>query len=293
MIGKTSIQHRIFDSFNIVVMIFMMLITLYPIVYIVMASFSDSMELLSHTGVLIKPLGFNILAYEKAFEHPLIMRSYLNTIIIVVVGVFINILLTAIGAYFLTRKNVMFKKPISIAIIVTMFFNGGLIPFYFTVKGLHLYNSLWSLMIPTAINTFNLIVMRTGFDAIPDSLEESATIDGAGHFTILFKLMIPLAMPTVAVIILYYGVSHWNSWFHASIFLKDQKLYPLQLVLRQILLVNDTQSMTYGVDTGDQMAVSETIKYAVIVIATLPILAIYPFLQKYFVKGIMVGAVKG
>jgi putative aldouronate transport system permease protein len=174
-----------------------------------------------------------------------------------------------------------------------MFFSGGLIPFYFTVKQLGLYNNLWALIFPTAVNTFNLMVMRTGFEAIPDAIEESARLDGAGHIRILFKIALPLAMPTVAVMILYYGVAHWNSWFNAMLFLDAAELWPLQLVLRQILLVNDTQSMITGVDAGSQMAVSETIKYAVIVIATLPILCVYPFLQKYFVKGVMVGAVKG
>jgi putative aldouronate transport system permease protein len=150
---------------------------------------------------------------------------------------------------------------------------------------------LWALIIPGAINTFNLIIMRTAFNAIPDSIEESAKIDGAGHFTILFKIVIPLAMPTIAVMILYYGVHHWNSWFNAMIFLQKRELFPLQLILREILIQNDTTFQT-GANTGDDMMIGETIKYAVIVVATLPILALYPFLQKYFVKGVMIGSVK-
>jgi putative aldouronate transport system permease protein len=258
-----------------------------------MASFSEPLKFTIHRGALLTPLGFTLTAYEKALSHPQIMGSYLNTVFIVAAGVLVNILLTAIGAYFLSRKNVLFKTHITLIIIFTMFFSGGLIPFYFTVKQLGLYNNLWALIFPTAVNTFNLMVMRTGFEAIPDALEESARLDGAGHIRILFKIVLPLAMPTVAVMILYYGVSHWNSWFNAMLFLDAAELWPLQLVLRQILLVNDTQSMITGVDAGSQMAVSETIKYAVIVIATLPILCVYPFLQKYFVKGVMIGAVKG
>lgn len=290
---KISPQRRMFEVFNTLIMLFLVVISLYPVIYIILASFSEPIKFISHTGLLFRPIGFTTIAYQKAIQHPLIISSYMNTIFIVVVGVSINVLLTAIGAYFLSRKDVLFKRPIALAFIFTMYFSGGLVPIYFTVKELGLYNSLWALILPGAINTFNLLVMRTGFEVIPQSIEESAIIDGAGHFMILFRIMIPLALPTIAVMILYYGVGHWNSWFGASLYIKDQKLYPLQLVLRQILLINDTQSMTFGVDAGEQMAVSETIKYAITVIATAPILAAYPFLQKYFVKGVMIGAVKG
>lgn len=293
MIIKKTPQRRIFEVINILVMLALVLVTLYPMIYIIMASFSEPLEFLAHRGLLIRPLGFSTLAYEKAMVHPLLLPSYLNTIFVVVVGVVINIVMTSIAAYFLSRQNVLWQRPIAFLIIFTMYFSGGLIPLYLTVQDFMLQDSLWSLILPVAINTFNLMIMRTGFAAIPASLEESARIDGAGHFIILFKIVLPLAMPTVAVMILYYGVYHWNSWFNASLFITDAKRYPLQLVLRQILLINDTESMTGGVDAGAQLAVSETLKYAVIVIATLPILCIYPFLQKYFVKGVMIGAVKG
>ena len=290
---KKTKSRRVFEILNAVFMVFLMVVTIYPVLYIIAASFSDPSRFLVHSGLLWKPLGFTLVAYEKALAHPQIMHSYLNTIIIVVGGVFVSVILTAIGAYFLTRKNVMLQKPLAFLIIFTMFFSGGLIPFYFTVKDVGLLDNLLALILPTAINTFNLIIMRTGFAAIPDSLEESARIDGAGHITILFRIVLPLAMPTIAVMILYYGVFQWNSWFNAMIFIDSADKWPLQLVLRQILVMSDTQSMMTGMDVGSQMAVSETIKYAVIVISTLPILLVYPFLQKYFVKGIMIGAVKG
>lgn len=293
MIIKKTPQRRIFEVINILVMLALVLVTLYPMLYIIMASFSEPLEFLAHRGLLVRPLGFSTLAYEKAMVHPLLLPSYLNTIFVVVVGVVVNIVMTSIAAYFLSRQNVLWQRPIAFLIIFTMYFSGGLIPLYLTVQDFMLQDSLWSLILPVAINTFNLMIMRTGFAAIPASLEESARIDGAGHFVILFKIVLPLAMPTVAVMILYYGVYHWNSWFNASLFITDAKKYPLQLVLRQILLINDTEAMTGGVDAGAQLAVSETLKYAVIVIATLPILCIYPFLQKYFVKGVMIGAVKG
>lgn len=293
MIIKKSFGRLVFEAINTCFMIAMIIITLYPLLYVVFASLSNANEFLSHTGILLRPIGFDTISYRRAFEHPLILSSYWNTIVLVTVGTTINVILTAVGAYFMSRNNVLYKRQISMAIIFTMFFSGGLIPLYLTVKDLGLYNSFWALILPTAVNTFNLIVMKTGFEAIPESLEESARIDGAGHFTILFKLVMPLSLPTVAVIILYYGVAHWNAWFNASIFLNTAEKYPLQLVLRQILISNSTDAMTIGIDIGEQLAISETIKYATIVIATLPILLIYPFLQKYFVKGIMIGAVKG
>lgn len=291
MIKKTW-QRSVFEIFNTLILITVVIVMVYPMLYIVFASFSDSARLMAHSGFLIKPLGFTTLAYEKAFEHPLIITSYINTLYIVVVGVIINVLLTALGAYFLSRRDVLFKQFVTVAIIFTMYFSGGLIPTYFNVRDLGLYNSTWALILPVAINTFNLIIMRTGFEAVPHSLEESATLDGAGHFTILFRIILPLVLPTVAVMILYYGVQHWNSWFNASIYLNESSKYPLQLVLRGILISNDTQQMTTGVDAGSTLAISETIKYAIIVISTVPILCIYPFLQKYFIKGAMVGAVK-
>jgi putative aldouronate transport system permease protein len=229
------------------------------------------------------------------FRNPMIVGGYINTIIIVVAGVTINITFTAIAAYFVSRKNVMWSKAMMIMIIITMYFNGGLIPNYFNIKDLGLYDSLWSLMLPGAISTFNLIIMRTAFLGVPDSLEESARLDGANHFVILFRIILPLTMPTVAVLVLYYAVGHWNAWFNAMIYLKSRSKFPLQLILREILIQNDTTSMTAGIagDSGDKLSIAETIKYASIIVATVPILCVYPFLQKYFVKGVMVGAVKG
>jgi len=174
-----------------------------------------------------------------------------------------------------------------------MYFSGGIIPFYLTVTGLGLDNSLWAAIIPSAINTFNLIILRTGFQTIPDELEDSAKIDGAGHLRFLWKICVPLIKPTLAVILLYYSVGYWNSWFYASMFLNDRKLFPMQLVLREILIMSDASSMTTMVSSGEVEAISETIKYAIIMIATLPILFIYPFLQRFFEKGIMIGAIKG
>jgi putative aldouronate transport system permease protein len=284
---------RAFNYFNVFIMMALVLVTLYPMLHIALASVSSPNQLMGHTGLILRPLGFSLASYAAVFKNPMIITGYGNTLFVVVVGVAINILLTSMGAYFLSRKNIMLRDGIMFMIIVTMFFNGGLIPFYFTVRDLNLDNTLWSLILPSAINTFNLIIMRTAFYGIPDSLEESAKLDGAGHFTILFRIILPLSLPTVAVLVLYYGVGHWNAWFNAMLFLRKRELWPLQLVLREVLISNDLDSMATGAGAGDKQMIGETIKYAIIVIATLPILALYPFLQKYFVKGVLIGAVKG
>lgn len=283
-----------FEIFNVLFMLVMIIISLYPMLYIVFASLSSAQSLTRLGGkLLFYPVEPTLEAYVKALANPNILSGYINTLFVLVMGLIVSMLMTIIGAYFLSRKDVAFQKPITILIMFTMWFSGGLIPFYIAVRDIGLDGSLWSLIIPTAINTYNMIIMRTGFSTIPDSLEESARIDGAGHIIILFRIMIPLAKATVAVIALYYGVSIWNSWFNASIFLQGQSdKWPLQLVLRQILIVNDTESMLQGVSVSDQEQVGESIKYAVTIIATLPILCVYPFIQKYFVKGVMIGAVK-
>ena len=220
------------------------------------------------------------------------MTGYLNTIFIVVVGVAINVLLTAMTAYALSRNDVMHRRPIILFIIFTMYFGGGLIPFFLTVKGLGLNNNLFALILPGAISVFNFLILRTSFESVPPSLEESAKMDGANDFTILFRIFLPLMAPFIAVIALYYGVAHWNAWFNALLFIQDRELYPLQLILREILLISQSNNSAAGdVITSDNSY--ETIKYALIVVGTLPILMVYPFLQKYFVKGAMIGAVKG
>jgi putative aldouronate transport system permease protein len=284
---------RIFDVVIYSVLGLLVLVTLYPLLYVALASISDATQLVTHRGLLLKPLGFSLEAYVSVFKNPGILIGYRNTLFILVAGVTINLLMTALGAYVLSRKNVMWNKAFIFIIVFTMFFNGGLIPIYLIVKNVGLLDTLWSTIIPFAISTFNLIIMRTAFMAVPESLEESAKIDGANHFTILFKIIIPLSMPVIAVMILYYAVEKWNGWFYASIFIKDRELFPLQLTLREILIANSTDNMTQGADAGDRFQIGETIKYATIMVATIPILCVYPFVQKYFVKGVMVGALKG
>lgn len=289
---KCSTGERIFSAVNYLILTVIMLICLYPVWYVAMASFSDSNLLTQHSGLLFKPLGFSIDAYKKVFRNPMIFRGYMNTLFILIVGVSGNIIMTSLGAYFLSRKNVLFKKPIMILIVITMFFSGGMIPFYLTLKDLHLTNTLWGLIVPFLINTYNLIILRTSFESIPDSLIEAAQMDGAGHLKILFQVVLPLSKAILAVMVLYYGVGIWNAWFWGSTIIRNREMYPLQVILREILMQNDVGSMTAGTSVADQESVGMTIKYATIMVATVPILCVYPFLQKHFTKGVMVGAVK-
>lgn len=288
---KKSKGAAIFDTVNVTLMIVISLCMLYPMLYVIFASFSDPTAFTKHSGLLLSPAGFSLESYKLAFENPMLFRGYLNTIIIILVSVTLSMILTSLCAYVLSRKDFRLRKFCTVAIVITMFFSGGMIPFYFTVKDLGLENSMWSLILPTAINTFNMIILRTSFESIPSALVESASIDGAGHWTILFRIILPLSKATLAVLVLYYAVANWNSWFNAMLFINDRDKYPLQLVLREILITSDTSSMTAG--ESDREFIGETIKYAIIVISTVPILCIYPFLQKYFAKGVMVGSVKG
>lgn len=290
---KRSIFERAFDTCNVVFQIAVAVIMIYPMLYVLFASFSDPIEFMGHKGMLFHSIGFTFNSYKAAFENPMLVSGYLNTLFVLVFGVTINTILTICGAYFLSRTGVKYQKFIAVYIIITMFLNGGMIPFYFVVRGVGLEDSLWALIFPTAVNTFNLMILRVSFASVPQSLEESAKLDGAGHLTIMMRIVIPVSKASIAVIVLYYAVANWNAWFNAMLFLNDREKYPLQLILREILINNDTSSMTVGADVGELEYVGETVKYAIIIISTLPILLIYPFIQKYFTKGVMIGAVKG
>lgn len=297
MIYKKSKSEKVFNVCNILIMIFMMLICIYPIYYVAMCSISDPGLLVQHEGILLLPKGFTLNGYRLVLDNPNIVSGYGNTIMYTVLGTILNVFFSCLAAYTLTRKEWMFYKGFNVMIAITMFVSGGLIPTYIVVKSLGLLNTIWALLIPGVINAWNVIIMRTSFQQIPDSLEESATIDGANDLQVLFKIILPLSKPVIAVMFLFYAVGHWNSWFDASIYLMNRDLFPLQLILREILITNSTDSMLVGemlsMDKLDTSNYKMLIQYSTIVIATAPILCIYPFLQKYFVKGIMVGAIKG
>lgn len=242
-------------------------------------------------GMIWWPHEFSLESYKAVFNNPIIITGYLNTLFVVIVGTSLNLIMTSLGAYALSRNNVMLKNLIMFMIVFTMFFNGGLIPNYLLVNGLGMLDTLWALIFPVAMSAFNLIIMRTAFQAVPVSLEETARLDGANDFTILMRVVLPLSLPVVAVMFLFYGVAHWNSWFNALIYMRDRGNYPLQLILREILISNSTDNMTAN-SGGNKLEVALTIKYATIIVATGPILILYPYLQRFFVKGVMVGAIK-
>ena len=289
---KQTVSGAIFDIFNIIFMLFMILICFYPFWYIVVCSFTDGGYLIGDVGAILWPKKFTLDGYAAVLQNKNIFNGYKMTILILVLGTLVNLVMTSIGAFIVTRKHFMPAKIMMKLMIFTMYFGGGMIPSYLLIVNvLHLHNSIWSLILPGAISTYNLIIMITNFMAIPDSLEESAEIDGASDWTVFSRIIIPLSKPVIAVMVLYYGVAHWNSWFNAMLYIDDTTKYPLQLVLREILILNSTNDMT--ADAGDVYALAQTIKYSTIIVATLPILCMYPFIQKYFIKGMLVGAVKG
>jgi putative aldouronate transport system permease protein len=292
---RRSIGERVFDSFNVALMILVMIVTLYPLLYVLFASLSTPEAIYRSKGLLLWPVEPTLGGYQLVFKNPSILSGYKNTLIYVVVGTALNVLMTSLGAYVLSRKRLKFGKPLLLMIVFTMYFSGGLIPLFLIVRNLGLINRMWAILLPGAISTWNLLVMRTSFAAIPDSIEESAKMDGAQDFTILFRIIIPLSLPIMAVMTLFYGVAQWNSWFYAVIFLRDRGMYPLQLILREILIMKVESDSVRLAMTGDMQSVEMMglIKYAVIIVATVPILLIYPFLQRYFVKGVMVGSIKG
>lgn len=291
---KKSPGEKIFDVFNIIIMILVIFVTIYPFYYVICASFSETSFLLTHRGLLFKPLSATLGAYKLTFSYPLVRSGYRNILFILICGLPINLIMTLFCAYVMTIKKMLYKKFIIAFILFTMFFSGGLIPNFLNIRSLGLYNSLWALILPGAISVYNSIIVKTAIEGIPDSLMEAAYIDGANDIMILFKIVTPLIIPTLAVITLYYGVGHWNAWFNAVIYLKDNSKLPIQAVMRAILIENERLLNTNVVrDDGEMDDYAETIKYALIVIGTLPILTLYPFLQKYFVKGVMIGAIKG
>ncbi|HML49595.1 MAG TPA: carbohydrate ABC transporter permease [Clostridia bacterium] len=272
-----------------------MFITVYPLLYVLFASVSNPKALLSHSGFLFAPLRpYTAMGYTMTFRNPNMINGFRNTLFYLGVGTSINLLLTSMGAFVLSRGHFAIRRACSLLILITMFFSGGMIPTFFVVRYLGLYDSRWAVVLPSAISVYNMIIMRTFFMSIPASLEESAMLDGANDWHVFTRILLPLSMPVVAVMVLYYGVSHWNSWFSAMIYLRDRLKYPLQLFLREILLQDSIESVAQNSqDMIDESLYKELTQYCAIIVTTLPILAVYPFLQRYFVQGVMIGAVKG
>lgn len=294
--GKVS-SDKIFDVINIIIMCILLVIFVWPLWFIVISSFSDPNEVWLG-NVLLLPKGFTLAAYEELLKYKNIWIGYRNTILYTVVGTAINVVLTVCLAYPLSRKDFAPRNFIMLFIMITMYFSGGLIPTYLIVKNLHIVNSFWAMIIPGAINTYNVIVTRTYFaNSIPDSLQEAAKLDGANNLHILSKIIVPLSKPVIAVIALYYAVGHWNDYYNALIYINDINLLPIQSFLKDLLLTAQQTLSDAGVGSAAEMEqklkIAQTLKYSTIVAASIPMLIVYPFIQKFFVKGIMIGSVKG
>lgn len=286
---KRSLEDIIFDLVVYVILIAISLVCLLPVWHIVVATFSNTTDIAMAEGLMLWPKKVDFGALKLVFEDRRILLGFKNTLLYLAGSLPLNILLTVMAGYFLACTNMMWKKVVAGMITFTMFFSGGMIPSYLNIRDLGLMDSLWALILSGALSVYNAMICKTSIEAIPDSLRESAYIDGANDFQVIFKIILPLIKATLAVLVLYYGVAHWNAWFNASIYLKDPDKLPLQNVLRQILLANQSEEM----DADIYNAYAETIKYAAIFVSTAPIMCIYPFLQKYFTKGALIGAVKG
>ena len=290
--GKTSLGSRIFDTCNYVFLFILCVVMLYPLWYVLCCSFSDPALLMRHTGMLMLPLDFSLAGYEKVLNYSPLWNAYGVTIFVLVVGTTMNMLASILFAYVLSCKDMMWHKLITGLAVFTMYFSGGMIPTYLVVKGVGLYDTIWAMIIPGLISTYNCIILRTAFYGIPDSLLESARIDGAGALRILFTVCVPLIVPSIATVALFYAVGHWNSWTNALLYIRKQELMPLQMVLRALLIQNEAVEVTGGQDLQTELN-ALLLKYVVIVVSTVPILCVYPFIQRYFTKGVMIGAVKG
>ena len=288
MAAKTK-GYRVFRVINVFIMLLIVVVTLFPVVNILAKSFSDMKNLVQNT-VTIYPKGFNVNTYKTIIADSTFWGDYKNTVVYTVLGTAINLFMTTIFAYALSVPRLKGKKFLTMFVVFTMFFNGGMIPNYMVVNGLGMLDTIWAIVVPGAINTFNLIVMRTSFEGIPKELEEAASIDGMNTYGILTHIVLPLSKPIIATMVLFYAVAMWNSWFSAFLYLNNQKLVPVTIYLRNLLA--GAMSAT-GADADSLGTVAVNVQYVTIVLTSLPIVCVYPFLQKYFVQGLTVGSVKG
>ncbi|SDD07765.1 putative aldouronate transport system permease protein [Paenibacillus sp. UNCCL117] len=289
--GKSD--ERVFDTVVNILAILIVVVVLYPLLFIVSASFSDPARVLNGE-VFLLPKGITLDAYQNVFQNGQIWNGYRNTLVYTIIGTAVNVLMTTLAAYPLSRPDLPARGILMFVITLTMFFSGGLIPSYLLVKNLGMVDTMWALIIPGAIATYNLIVMRTYFQSsIPWEIQEAAHIDGCSNWKLLTHVILPLSKPILAVMVLFYAVGHWNSYFNALIYIRTKDLYPLQLVLREVLMVSQADAVDSNVGMESKVLLAESIKYAVIIISSLPVLVMYPFVQRHFVKGVMIGSLKG
>lgn len=293
---KESISDKAFDVTNMVVMAVLLLVFSWPLWFVLIASVSNP-GLVWRGEVVLWPKEISMEAYQAVMEYKNIWIGYRNTIIYTVLGTAVNVVITICAAYPLSRKDFVPKNFFMVMFMITMYFSGGLIPTYLVVQKLNLPDTIWAMIIPGACSIYNVIITRTYFvNSIPDSLQEAAQLDGANSFQYLMKIVLPLSKPILAVIVLYYGVAHWNDYYTALIYLMDKNKLPLQSFLRDLLITSSAMSDMTGLSAADmerKLYLAQTLRYSAIIVSTVPVLCIYPFIQKYFVKGIMIGSVKG
>lgn len=291
MIMNKSAGDRIFLLAVKLICLVTVIVTLYPFIYVVSMSISSKEAAISQS-VWLLPIGLSLDSYKMVFQNPDIWLSYYNTVWYAVVGTIINVVMTYLAAYPLSRKKFFLRNQLMIMISFTMFFSGGLIPSFLLMKALHLYNTRWVMILPGAVSAWYVIIARQYLYTIPESMHEGATIDGAGEFRIMTRIFIPLCKPILAVLILFYVVGHWNSYFNALLFLPDKNLQPLQLYLVKVIVQNSSEAIRNIPGGLERSIYAVQLKYAIIIVTILPILCVYPFLQKYFVQGVMIGAIK-
>jgi putative aldouronate transport system permease protein len=295
MIKNKDISDLVLVYFAYFICIFAGVITLYPFIYVLSMAISEPKYVIAQS-VWLLPKGFSLQALKIVINNQGLLRSYYNTIWYTVVGTTINVIMTLLAAYPLSRKKFFLKKPITFIITFTMFFGGGLIPSFILINKLGLYNTRWAIVLPGAVAAWYIIIARTFFNNIPDSMHESPKLDGAGEFRILMSIYMPLSIPLIAVLTLFYAVGHWNSYFSALLYLPNKKLQPLQVLLMNVLTKEASDTIMMSADPAmarsDRSLVAIQIRYAVIMVVITPIIIVYPFLQKYFVKGVMIGAIK-
>ena len=292
---RNSAEDRVFSVIAYTLATLALIITLYPLLYCISASFSDPMEVVKGNVILL-PQKPTLMAYQAVAKNKSMFTGYVNTFFYTVLGTSLNLIMTIAAAYPLSKRDFRGRGGITFLFTLTMFFSGGMVPNFLLIKNLDMYNSIWALLLPGCVSAWNLVIMRTYFQtSIPEEICESAYIDGCSNIGTLLRIVLPLSIPIIAVMVIFYGVGHWNSYFSALLYLKDRDKYPLSLVLREILLqgMGQEKSGAEVVDSAADLLLFETLKYAVIIVSSVPMLILYPALQHYFVKGTMVGSLKG
>lgn len=291
---RSSGLDRLFDTIVYAFLALAFFVTIYPLIIVLSSSFSSAAAV-QGGQVWLYPIGLTIKGYQAVFRNSMVLTGYMNSIFYTAAGTVVNVVMTVMAAYPLSRKDFTPRRWATLLFAFTMFFSGGMIPSYIIVSRLRIMNTRWAMLLPGALSVYNMILTRTFFQSsLPDELLEAAQLDGCTDMTFIRRIVLPLSKPILAVIALYYAVGHWNAYFNAFMYLSNSSLFPLQIVLRSILLLNQVDSSTVSMDVlYEREALKNLLKYSLIVVASVPVLMLYPFIQKYFIRGVMIGSIKG